>query len=135
MTAYLHLKNQVAHAVCSRGSRLASLSIHFPIHFARRAHEYPVILSAGQPIRMPDSMEALLLLSLIPRPSPPPAVFDNTPYAKSSWQALASNEPGPGNEAREGLGDLVTCSTNTACGSGRRSLGMGQWKMWIIPSD
>ena len=47
VTAYLHCQNQVAHAVRTRDSWLASLSIHFPIHFARRAHEYPVTLSTS----------------------------------------------------------------------------------------
>ena len=45
MTVHLHRQNQVAHAVCTRDFWLASLSIHFPIHFARRAHEYPITLS------------------------------------------------------------------------------------------
>ena len=44
VTAHLHRQNQVAHALRTRDSWLASLSIHFPIHFARRAHEYPVTL-------------------------------------------------------------------------------------------
>ena len=44
VTACLHRQNQVAHALCTRDSWLASLSTHFPIHFARRTHEYPVTL-------------------------------------------------------------------------------------------
>ena len=47
VTAHLHLQNQVAHALRTRDFWLASLSIHFPIHFAWRAHEYPVTLSIG----------------------------------------------------------------------------------------
>ena len=37
-------QNQVAHALHTRDFWLASLSIHFPIHFAWHAHEYPVTL-------------------------------------------------------------------------------------------
>ena len=44
VTAYLHRQNQVAHALRTRDFWLASLSMHFPIHFTRRAHEYPVTL-------------------------------------------------------------------------------------------
>ena len=44
VTAHLHRQNQVAHALRTRDFWLASLSIHFPIHFARRVHEYPVAL-------------------------------------------------------------------------------------------
>ena len=47
MTAYLHLQNQVARAVCTRDFWLASFNIHFPIHFTRRAHEYPITKSVG----------------------------------------------------------------------------------------
>ena len=46
VTAHLHRQNQVAHALRTRDFWLASLSIHFPIHFTRRAHEYPVTLMA-----------------------------------------------------------------------------------------
>ena len=45
VTAHLHRQNQVAHALRTRDFWLASLSIHFPIHFARRAHKYPVTLT------------------------------------------------------------------------------------------
>ena len=45
VTAYLHRQNQVAHALRTRDFWLASLSIDFPIHFARCAHEYPVTLN------------------------------------------------------------------------------------------
>ena len=45
VTAHLHRQNQVAHALRTRDFWLASLSMHFPIHFGRRAHEYPVTLS------------------------------------------------------------------------------------------
>ena len=41
---HLHRQNQVAHSLRTRDFWLASLSMHFPIHFARRAHEYPVTL-------------------------------------------------------------------------------------------
>ena len=44
--AHLHRQNQVAHALHTRDFWLASLSIHFPIHSTRRAHEYPVTLSS-----------------------------------------------------------------------------------------
>ena len=44
VTAHLHRQNQVAHSLRTRDFWLASLSMHFPIHFARRAHEYPVTL-------------------------------------------------------------------------------------------
>ena len=43
--AHLHRQNQVAHALRTRDFWLASLSMHFPIHFTRHAHEYPVTLS------------------------------------------------------------------------------------------
>ena len=46
VTAHLHRQNEVAHALRTRDFWLASLSMHFPIHFGRRAHEYPVTLSA-----------------------------------------------------------------------------------------
>ena len=46
MTAHLHRQNQVAHFLRTRDFWLASLSMYFPIHFARRAHEYPVTLTA-----------------------------------------------------------------------------------------
>ena len=49
VTAHLHRQNQVAHALHTRDFWLASLSIHFPIHFTRRAHEYPVTLSVSVP--------------------------------------------------------------------------------------
>ena len=45
VTAHLHRQNQVAHALRTRDFWLASLSMHFPIHFGRRAHEYPITLS------------------------------------------------------------------------------------------
>ena len=45
MTAHLHRQNQVAHALRTRDFWLASLSMHFPIHFGQRAHEYPVTLT------------------------------------------------------------------------------------------
>ena len=45
VTAHLHRQNQVAHALRTRDFWLASLSIDFPIHFTRRAHEYPVYLN------------------------------------------------------------------------------------------
>ena len=44
VTVHLHRQNEVAHALHSRDFWLASLSIDFPIHFARRVHEYPVTL-------------------------------------------------------------------------------------------
>ena len=44
VTVHLHRQNQVAHALPTRDYWLASLSIHFPIHFAWRAHEYPITL-------------------------------------------------------------------------------------------
>ena len=44
VTVHLHCQNQVAHALRTRDFWLASLSMHFPIHFTRRAHEYPVTL-------------------------------------------------------------------------------------------
>ena len=44
VTAHLHRQNQVAHTLRTRDFWLAKLSIHFPIHFTRRAHEYPVTL-------------------------------------------------------------------------------------------
>ena len=44
VTAHLHRQNQVAHSLRTRDFWLASLSMHFPIHFGRRAHEYPVTL-------------------------------------------------------------------------------------------
>ena len=44
VTAHLQRQNQVAHALRTRDFWLASLSMHFPIHFGRRAHEYPVTL-------------------------------------------------------------------------------------------
>ena len=44
VAAHLHRQNQVAHALRTRDLWLASLSMHFPIHFTRRAHEYPVTL-------------------------------------------------------------------------------------------
>ena len=44
VTAHLHRQNQVAHALRTRDFWLASLSMHFPIHFTPRAHEYPVTL-------------------------------------------------------------------------------------------
>ena len=44
VTAHLHCQNQVAHALRIRDFWLVSLSIHFPIHFARCAHKYPVTL-------------------------------------------------------------------------------------------
>ena len=40
VTAHLQRQNQVAHALRTRDFWLASLSVHFPIHFGRRAHEY-----------------------------------------------------------------------------------------------
>ena len=46
VTAHLPRQNQVAHALRTRDFWLASLSMHFPIHFGRRAHEYPVTLKA-----------------------------------------------------------------------------------------
>ena len=46
VTAY-H-QNQVAHTLRTRDFWLASLSIYFPIHFALRAHEYPVTLIKDQ---------------------------------------------------------------------------------------
>ena len=46
VTAHLHRQNQVAHALRTRDFWLASLSMHFPIHFTQRAHEYPVTLTA-----------------------------------------------------------------------------------------
>ena len=49
VTAHLHRQNQVAHALSTRDFWLASLSKHFPIHFTRRAHEYPVTLRAHDP--------------------------------------------------------------------------------------
>ena len=45
--AHLHRQNQVAHALRTRDFWLASLSIDFPIHFARRVHKYPVTLSSS----------------------------------------------------------------------------------------
>ena len=45
VTAHLHRQNQVAHTLRTRNFWLASLSIHFPIHFTRRAHEYRVTLT------------------------------------------------------------------------------------------
>ena len=45
VTVHLHRQNQVAHALHTRDFWLAKLSIHFPIHFARRAHIYPITLS------------------------------------------------------------------------------------------
>ena len=44
VTAHLHRQNQVADTLRTRDFWLASLSIHFPIHFTCRAHEYPVTL-------------------------------------------------------------------------------------------
>ena len=58
MTVHLHCQNQIAH-LRTRDSWLASLSMHFPIHFERRVHEYPVTLTYMQKY-----------LSLIPRPAP-----------------------------------------------------------------
>ena len=48
VTAHLHRQNQVAHTLRARDFWLASLSMHFPIHFTPRAHEYPVTLMAAQ---------------------------------------------------------------------------------------
>ena len=48
VTAHLHCQNQVAHALRTRDFWLASLSMHFPIHFTRRAHEYPLTLISMQ---------------------------------------------------------------------------------------
>ena len=45
VTAHLQHQNQVAHALRTRDFWLASLSMHFPIHFGRCAHEYPVTLN------------------------------------------------------------------------------------------
>ena len=45
VTGHLHRQNQVAHAVRTRDFWLTKLSIHFPIHFTRCAHEYPITLS------------------------------------------------------------------------------------------
>ena len=45
VTEHLHRQNQVAHTLRTRDSWLASLSMHFPIHFARHTHEYPVTLN------------------------------------------------------------------------------------------
>ena len=56
VTAHLHLRNQVAHALRTRDFWLASLSIHSPIHFARRAHEYPVTLRGGGMRGLRDKM-------------------------------------------------------------------------------
>ena len=46
VTVHLHRQNQVAHTLHTRDFWLASLSIHFPIHFTRRTHEYLVTLVA-----------------------------------------------------------------------------------------
>ena len=45
VTAHLHRQNQLAHSLRTRGFWLAKLSIHFPIHFTRRMHEYPITLT------------------------------------------------------------------------------------------
>ena len=45
VTAHLHCQNQGAHALRTRDFWLEKLSIHFPIYFAQRAHEYPVTLT------------------------------------------------------------------------------------------
>ena len=45
VTGHLHRQNQVAHALRTRDFWLASLSMHFPIHFGRRVHKYPVTLT------------------------------------------------------------------------------------------
>ena len=49
VTAHLHRQNQVAHALRTRDFWLASLSMHFPIHFGWRAHEYPITLRLRDP--------------------------------------------------------------------------------------
>ena len=63
VTAHLHLQNQVVHTLRTRDFWLASLSIHFPIHFAQRAHEYPVTLnhahSEHSAFPGPDTMSPL----------------------------------------------------------------------------
>ena len=83
MTAHLHRQNQVAHALRSRDFWLASLSIDFPIHFARRAHEYPVTLITEWCVVYPCVCTLLYALPshlsffLLPPSSPltPPPLF------------------------------------------------------------
>ena len=61
---HLHLKNQVAHAVRIRDSWLAKLSIHFPTHFTRRAHKYPVTLISSGGVQVSSSQANLVKKSI-----------------------------------------------------------------------
>ena len=74
VTAHLHRQNQVAHALRTRDFWLASLSIDFPIHFARRAHEYPVTLMSEMLVPQHDCISLATLqlqidTALYPLPS------------------------------------------------------------------
>ena len=68
VTVHLHRQNQVSHALRTRDFWLGSLSMHFPIHFGRRAHEYPVTLILSNQVRMTTLIQPLVLaLSLSAR--------------------------------------------------------------------